>query len=417
MPHLKPYPTYKPSGVEWLGDMPAHWRQLPGRACYYEQKISNIGMQETTVLSLSYGQIVVKSVEELHGLVPASFETYQIVEPGDIIIRPTDLQNDWNSLRSGLSRHQGVITSAYMCLHTREIMSREYGHLLLHTYDLKKVFYGLGSGLRQNLSWNDFKYLPCLVPSLSEQTAIVRYLDQADECIRRYISSRERLIELLEEYRQAVIHHAVTRGLDPDLRLKPSGVEWLGDVPAHWEIRRLKTLCSMKSGDGITAMSIEPAGEYPVYGGNGLRGYTSNYTHDGNYVLIGRQGALCGNIHIARGQFWASEHAVVASLSAGYVLEWFAAILDVMDLNQYSIAAAQPGLAVERVLNLSLPVPPPQEQAHIAYYIERETADINVAIDRARREIELLSEYRTRLIADVVTGKVDVREAVVDLPQ
>ena len=172
--NLKPYPHYKSSGIEWLGGVPAHWKQMHGRTCYYEKKTPNIGMQETTVLSLSYGQIVVKPVEELHGLVPASFETYQIVEPGDIIIRPTDLQNDWNSLRSGLSRHHGVITSAYMCLHTRGIMSREYGHLLLHTYDLKKVFYGLGSGLRQNLSWSDFKYLPCLVPPHPEQIAIVR---------------------------------------------------------------------------------------------------------------------------------------------------------------------------------------------------------------------------------------------------
>ena len=122
-------------------------------------------------------------------------------------------------------------------------------------------------------------------------------------------------------------------------------------MPEHWEVRRLKTVCGMKSGDGITAMSIEPAGEYPVYGGNGLRGYTSSYTHDGNFALIGRQGALCGNVHIAQGRFWASEHAVVATVHSGHALEWFGAILGVMNLNQYSIAAAQPGLSVERVLN------------------------------------------------------------------
>ena len=120
----------------------------------------------------------------------------------------------------------------------------------------------------------------------------------------------------------------------------------------------------MKSGDGITAESIETEGEYPVYGGNGLRVYTSNYTHDGAFALIGRQGALCGNIHIVRGQFWASEHAVVATLGAGHNVNWFGAILTAMNLNQYSIAAAQPGLAVERVLNLLLPVPPKQAQAY-----------------------------------------------------
>ena len=161
---LKPYPTYKPSGVEWLGDVPAHWEVLAGRACYHRKKVPNMGMKESDVLSLSYGQIVVKPSEQLHGLVPASFETYQIVDPGDIVIRPMDLQNDWNSLRFGLSRHRGIITSAYMCFQTERGMSQEYGYLLLHTYDLKKVFYGLGSGLRQSLSWDDFKYLPCLVP-------------------------------------------------------------------------------------------------------------------------------------------------------------------------------------------------------------------------------------------------------------
>ena len=259
------------------------------------------------------------------------------------------------------------------------------------------------------------------VPSLPEQAAIVRYLDHADRRIRRYIRAKQKLIKLLEEQKQAIIHQTVTGQVDvrtgrPYPAYKPSGVEWLGDVPEHWEVRRLKTLCSMKSGEGITAMSIEPTGEYPVYGGNGLRGYTSNYTHDGNFVLIGRQGALCGNVHVARGRFWASEHAVVAALDRGHALEWFRAVLGVMNLNQYSIAAAQPGLAVERVLNLWLPVLDPQEQAVIAAHIEKQTAGSNVSIAFARRKIDLLREYHTCLIADVVTGKLDVREAVGRLP-
>ena len=108
---LTPYPAMKDSGVPWLGAVPAHWRCLPGRVCYREKKVLNKGLTEATVLSLSYGHIVVKPPEKLHGLVPASFETYQIVEPGDIIVRPTDLQNDWHSLRFGLSRNRGVITS------------------------------------------------------------------------------------------------------------------------------------------------------------------------------------------------------------------------------------------------------------------------------------------------------------------
>ena len=241
---LNPYPAYKLSGVPWLEDVPTHWKVLPGRACYLSRQISNKSLQETTVLSLSYGQIKFKTKDKLHGLVPASFETYQIVKPGDIICRPTDLQNDWNSLRFGLSRHRGIITSAYMCLHTHAELARDYGYLLLHTYDLKKKFYGLGSGLRQNLDWSDFKLLPCLVPSLPEQPAIVRYLDHVDRRIRRYIGAKKKLIKLLEEQKQAFIHRAVTRGLDPNVRLKPSGMEWLGDVPEHWELPPAPGACN-----------------------------------------------------------------------------------------------------------------------------------------------------------------------------
>ena len=254
------------------------------------------------------------------------------------------------------------------------------------------------------------------VPPLPEQAAIVRYLDHVDRRIRRYVSAKRKLIALLEEEKQAVVNQAVTRGLDPNVRLKPSGVEWLGDVPEHWEVRRAKTVCSMKSGEGITAESIETAGEYPVYGGNGLRGYTSKYTHDGAFALIGRQGALCGNVHVARGQFWATEHAVVANLGVGHDIDWFGAILTTMNLNQYSIAAAQPGLAVERVLDLHLPVPPKQEQKQVANHIGVATTGIDAAVARARRQVELVQEYRTRLIADVVTGKLDVREAAAQLP-
>ena len=275
------------------------------------------------------------------------------------------------------------------------------------------------TGIRQGQNINYEKlarsYLP--FPTLSEQIAIARFLDHVDEHISRYINAKERLINLLEAQRQAVIHHAVTRGIDPNVRFKPSGNELLGNVPDHWEIRRLKTICSMKSGDYISGIKIEPIGKYPVYGGNGIRGYTSHYNKDGNFVLIGRQGALCGNVHVVRGRFWATEHAVIATLRPEHIVDWFGFILKITNLNQYSIAAAQPGLAVERILNIALPVPSQTDQFAIAEFLKKTTADIDAATSRAHRETELLKEYRIRLLADVVTGKLDVREAVFKLPK
>ena len=218
--------------------------------------------------------------------------------------------------------------------------------------------------------------------------------------------------ELLAEQRTALISRAVTKGLDATVKLKPSGVEWLGDVPEHWEVKRLKHLVMLRSGEGITVDDIEESGEYPVYGGNGFRGYAINFTHDGHFVLIGRQGALCGNINYAKGKFWASEHAVVATPWKPLATIWLGELLRLMNLNQYSISAAQPGLAIDRIKELHLPVPSLSEQQAIADFLDRETVKIDALSTKVITVIERLKEYRTALISSAVTGKIDVREAV-----
>ena len=197
--------------------------------------------------------------------------------------------------------------------------------------------------------------------------------------------------------------------LKPHPKMNESGVNSITSLPEHWEIGRLKSVCSMKSGETITSMSIEPAGSYPVYGGNGLRGYTSTYTHDGSFVLIGRQGALCGNVHLAHGKFWASEHAVVATTRRDCLPGWLAAIVSAMNLNQYSMAAAQPGLSVERVLNLRIPVPPAAEQTDIVRFLDRMNRHVQRYMDAKQKRIVLLEEQKQAIIHQGVTGQIDVR--------
>ena len=414
IPALKSYPTYKPSGVEWLGDVPEHWQMVPNRALMrLKKELVGSKSDEYLLLSLTKRGVVARDMENPEGKFPAQFDSYQVIEPGDLIFCLFDIDETPRAV--GLSSLHGMITGAYTRVVCADETARRFVYLLYMALDNGKHLKPLYTGLRKVITKSTFLSAKMPLPSPPEQAAIVRYLDHADRRIRRHIHAKQKLVKLLEEQKQALIHQSVTRGLDPNVRLKPSGVEWLGDVPEHWAVRRVKTLCSMRSGESITAESIETTGEYPVYGGNGLRGYASSYTHDGAFALIGRQGALCGNVHVARGKFWASEHAVVATLDRGHVLDWFGAILRVMNLNQYSIAAAQPGLSVERVLNLRVSVPPMQEQEGIANHIERDTADIDTALAPARRQIDLLQEYRTRLIADVVTGKLDVREAAASL--
>lgn len=188
---------------------------------------------------------------------------------------------------------------------------------------------------------------------------------------------------------------------------KDSGVEWLGRVPEHWEVRKLKWLASLQSGDFITSESIEEEGAYPVYGGNGLRGYCTAFTHDGAYALVGRQGALCGNINYAEGKFWASEHAVVVSPYIPTAVRWLGELLRTMNLGQYSISSAQPGLAVERIIDLFLPIPPEGERQIIAAHVGSETARIDALIEKKTRFIELLREKRQALITHAVTKGLD----------
>jgi type I restriction enzyme S subunit len=166
---------------------------------------------------------------------------------------------------------------------------------------------------------------------------------------------------------------------------------------------KLKHIASLKSGEAITSDSISDADDYPVFGGNGMRGYTDAYTHSGRHVLIGRQGALCGNINYASGNFWASEHAVVVSIKGDYEINWLGELLRSMELNQYSQAAAQPGIAVEVVANLPIPVPPLDEQCLIADYLDRETARIDALVAEKEKMLALLEEKRAALISSKVT--------------
>lgn len=190
---------------------------------------------------------------------------------------------------------------------------------------------------------------------------------------------------------------------------RPSGLAWAPVVPAHWTVKKLAFLASLKSGDSITADDIKDDGPYPVYGGNGLRGYTDRFTHSGEYALIGRQGALCGNVNYANGEFWASEHAVVVAPREKVAVRWLGELLRAMELNQYSVSAAQPGLSVETIAALNVPVPPLKEQRAIAEYLDRETARLDALVTAKERVLGLLAEKRRALITRAVTRGLDPR--------
>ena len=431
--NLKPYPQYKESGLSWLRHVPEHWTQFPGFAVLSEKLVKNSGLKEKTVLSLSYGKIIVKPIEKLHGLVPDSFETYQIVKPGDIIIRSTDLQNDNVSLRVGEVKDVGIITSAYLCLRPKNGLNSRYAYLLLHGFDLLKVFYGLGSGLRQNLSWLDFKRLPFFIPPLEEQNQIARYLDWKTSQISKFIKAKKRMIELLKEQKQVIINDAVTGKIDvrtgkPYPKYKDSGVEWLGVVPEEWEVRKLKYFARSINNQASTKTSDE------VYIAlENVESWTGRINLPENEVLFESQvkrfqpnDILFGKLRpylakVTKPSFkgvCVGEFLVLRPMALKVLPDFIELKLrsfsTIDNINKSTFGAKMPRADWGFVGNMLFSIPSSlQDQDLIVQYINNRTASIDQAIKPLEQEIFLLKEYRTRLIADVVTGKVDVRDIAV----
>jgi type I restriction enzyme S subunit len=446
---FKPYPEYKESGVPWLGKVPGHWTSKVGLAILKEKQVKNIGLKEKTVLTLSYGKIKVKPQDKLHGLIPDSFETYQIVEPEDIIIRPTDLQNDKVSLRVGKVKDKGIITSAYICLKPIDGLKADYAHLLLHSLDLMKVFYGLGSGLRQNLSWLDFKRLPFFIPNPVEQTQIARFLDYKSTQIARFIRAKKRMIELLKEQKQAIINDAVTGKVDvrtgkPYPKYKESGVEWLEKVPEGWQIRRLNQI-SNKITNGFVGPTRDIMKErgIPYIQGIHIKNRKIQFTPDGPFyvskewseehlrsvlkkddVLVVQTGSV-GEVGLVQAEFeGANCHAlIIIQTKKEICLGHFLVGLLSSQFGFQSLMNIKTGdilfhLNSTRIKYLVLPMPSIEEQINIRKFIDTHTLAMDLTISRTEREISLIQEYRTRLIADVVTGKIDVRDIIVpEIPE
>lgn len=404
--------------IPWLSDLPTHWDVVPSKRLFSARKELTRPDDEQLAATQAYGVIPQKEYERRIGRrvvqITQNLEKRRHVEKDDFII-------SMRSFEGGLERAwaSGCIRSSYVVLKPSAEVDPGYFKHLFKSHDYIQALRATSNFIRdgQDLNMSNFSLVDLPLPPIVEQTIISRYLDHVDVHVRRLIRAKKALIGLLNEQKQAIIHRAVTCGLDANAKLKPSGIPWLGDVPDEWEVSKLKRLGRLRSGEGITAFQIEESGSFPVYGGNGHRGYAARHTHDGDFILIGRQGALCGNIHLATGKFFASEHAIVVHPRKKYDVRWLAEVLRVMNLNQYSIAAAQPGLSVERIEVLGLPVPSCEVQTAIMRSIDDETTELNGAINLANREIALIQEFRTRMIADVVTGKLDVRALATSLPE
>jgi type I restriction enzyme, S subunit len=405
---MRKYDNYKDvSWYEYTKEIPKNWEILPNIAIFDERRVKNTENEENLSVSKYKGIVKSSTQEAVKDRASENKSEYLLVKEGDIAYNTMLM---WSGA-VGSSLYRGIVSPAYTVLKPKKNINSRYFHYQFRNEfycDYSRRFsYGINDA-RLRLYYVYFKRMYSIVPPLETQNKIAEYLDKKQEQTEQFIAKQEKIIELMKEQKKAIINQAVTKGINPDVKMKDSGVEWLGEIPEHWELLKIKYVANLRSGETITSEKIFANGEYQVFGGNGLRGYTNKYTHEGHFVLIGRQGALCGNVNYAKGKFYASEHAVVCKLKKVYEVIWFGEVIREMNLNQYSQSAAQPGLAVENITKLYMPVPNLQEQKEIVAYIEEKTAKIDTAISRAEQEIKLTKEYMESLIYNAVTGQIRV---------
>jgi type I restriction enzyme S subunit len=440
---LKPYAAYRTAEGEWLGEIPSHWTVRRMKYVVQENDLrSTTGNEQLLRVSQFTGvtQRLRADGQEEQDTRAASLVGYKRVEPDELVI---NIMLAWNG-SMGVSRYPGIASPAYCVYRFKPDAQPWYFHHLLRSPSYKARIKAMSTGVvesRLRLYSDDLFRIEALLPPPEEQAAIVRFLDWANARLEGTIRAKRRVIALLTEQKQAIIHRAVTRGLDPAVPLKPSGIAWLGDIPAHWEVRRLKfaterivdclhaTPNYSESGahPAIRTADISPgivhltkarkisAADYALW--------TARMEPKNGDILYSREGERFGIAAVVPDgvRLCISQRMMVFRVAAGfcpYFLMWLLnskptygqALQDVM-------GSTAPHVNISTIKNYFLAMPDKQEQEAIVKHVELETSVIDTPICRLNREIDLLREYRNRLVADVVTGKLDVRAAAAALPQ
>ena len=446
---LKPYAEYKESGLPWLGKVPRHWPVLPNRAIFSEVKDRNHADEEMLSVTITRGIVGQKALLDGSSKKDSSNldkSAYKLVQPRDIA---------YNKMRAwqgaiGASALRGIISPAYVVMRLRNAEDLpSYFHHLYRTPQFAKEAerwsYGITSDM-WSLRPEHFKMIYTPEPPIDEQAAIVRFLDWVNGRLEWAIRAKRKVIALLNEQKQAIIHRAVTRGLDPSVPLKPSGIPWLGDIPLYWEVRRLRTLVH-RIDQGVSPLAVGFLAEGDSWGvlksgcvNRGIFRETEHKQLASSFEIDPAIVVKIGDVLISRA---CGSPSLVGSVGRIKSLRYQLILSDktfracfrsfvnadfmvfAMNCRYYrhqveqAISGAEGmanNLPLSSLRDFTFAIPPLAEATAIADKLEEETEVTLIAISRLEREIDLLREYRTRLVADVVTGKLDVREAAAKLP-
>lgn len=429
---IRPYMEYQPTDISWLGQVPAHWVKNKFKFLLNEKtKVQNLALP---CGSISFGRVVFKDSERLSEETKAA---YQEVLSGEFLINPLNLNYDLKSLRTALADIDVIVSSGYIVLKSLDVVDKAYLRWLLYLFDVRHMK-TLGAGIRQTISFKDIADCAVYIPSDTEQQAIAIFLDRETQRIDSLIEEKQTFIQLLKEKRQTLINHVVTKGLNPNVEMHNSGIEWIGQVPKHWVIRRLKHTSTLQSGIakgkdnvGKETLSVPMLRVANVQDGyvklddvheiNVLPHEVERYELKDGDVLMNEGG---DNDKLGRGMVWKEQIKPCIHQNHVFVIrvtdiepEWLGWITQSAYAKFYFFRVSKQStnlasISSTNVKEIHLLIPPIDERKLIMEYLEKQTNKLNLLVQDVEQSIVLLKERRTSLISAAVTGKIDVREAI-----
>jgi len=401
------YEIYKETDFEWIGEIPFDW-ELSRVGKFFNERSVKVDDVSYPPLSVTMSGIV----DQLSDVAKTKDGgNRKLVKKDDFVINSRSDRKG----SSGIAPRDGSVSLINIVLEPHGLYPQFIEHLF-KSYYFKEEYFRNGKGIHWDLwttRWDQFKNINIPIPSIEEQKLIAHYLDKKTEQIDRLIDKTQKKIELLKEQRTALINQCVTKGLDPNVEMKDSGIEWIGEIPRGWDIIKVKFLGDIRSGDGITNTELSDDGEIPVYGGNGIVGYYDEFNSSHTVIIIGRVGEKCGNIHLVYEKCWISDNSLILTLRDDTNYPWVSICLNSRDLNKIRNQSSQPLITSTQVKNESIPFPSENQRKQISNYLDQETLKIDQMVDTQTKRIELLKEYRQSLISSVVTGKVLVTEDMI----
>lgn len=423
----------KDSGTQGIGLIPQSWDSKQLGVFFSENRKANSYLESVTALQFKYGEIIQKpnNGRDLSDKDKELLSKYTVINPGDVVVNGLNLNFDLKSLRIAIARENGIITSAYIVLRPRKGVNPEYYNYLLKALDFQKILHGMGEGIRLTLSYDELKKLNVPAPDAAIQTAIVSYLDTKCGEIDSLIALQEQMIEKLKAYKQSIITEAVTKGLDPNAKLVPSGIDWIGEIPEGWKVVPLKWILRKPLQYGANESGIPFDESLPRYVritdilNNNLREdlqkqslteeQANGYILEDNDILFARSGGTVGKAFIYESKYGRCAFAgylIRAQINSHNDSKYIYYYTQSSSYDEWKkrifIQATIQNIGADRYSILEIPIPPLSEQQAIAAYLDEKCADIDRLITLKQQKIEALKDYKKSVIYEAVTGKTEI---------